>query len=43
MVLYERGPRSAPFDCETVAGVLGVCILVCGCYERDDEVFDRIE
>ena len=43
MVLDQRSARRTAADGETVAGVLGVCIAVCGSNERDYEFLDGIK
>jgi hypothetical protein len=43
MMLNKGGARCATLNGETMAGVLGVCIAVCGSNERDDELLDSVE
>lgn len=43
MMLDKCGARCTTLDGETMAGVLCVCILVCGSDEWDDELLNCIE
>lgn len=43
MVLDEGSARCTAFDSETMTGMLGICITVCGSDEWDDELLYSIE
>jgi hypothetical protein len=43
MVLDEGSAWCTTLDSETMAGMLGVCIKVCGSDERDNELLNRVE